>query len=310
MRPRHRLVPALVILSCWATGLSAQDRFPVQRLTFDPAQEGFPSWSPDGATIVYSYVERRDSGFVAGLHTIASAGGEPRWLTGEIGEHPNWSRDGHYIVFDAEFGTSIRITSAHGGLPIRIVPASVPVSSGGNPIWSPDGSRIAFKAGADLWVLDVRTGEAKAIFTQAGMKAIPGCWGADGASVYFTLRDAAAELPGSSIMEILVDGDESREVRPAGEHSYRYMDLSPDGSLLAFVQCEGRNCDLWVMPAGGGPAVQLTMHPGYDDTPRWSPDGTRIAFTSTRANNFDVWVMSLDLGPLRVALDSVGGNLQ
>jgi len=65
MGQRHRITPVVVILSCWAASISAQDRFPVQRLTFDPAQEGFPSWSPDGATIVYSYLLRRDSGIVA-----------------------------------------------------------------------------------------------------------------------------------------------------------------------------------------------------------------------------------------------------
>jgi Tol biopolymer transport system component len=299
----HRLTSVFLVLSCWVASLSAQDRFPVQRLTFDPAQEGFPSWSPDGATIVYSYLDRRESGIVAGLHTVPSVGGEPQWLTDEIGEHPNWSREGHYIVFDADMGESIKITSARGGQPVRIVPASIRVSSGGNPIWSPDGSRIVFKAGTDLWVLDVGSGEARMIFTRDGSKAIPGCWSDDGASVYFTLADEAG-FRGKSIMQTLVAGDEFREVRPAGDQSYRYMDLSPDGSLLAFVQCEERNCDLWVMPALGGPPVQLTMHPGYDDTPRWSPDGARIAFTSTRANNFDVWVMTLELAVLRVALDS------
>ena len=62
---------------------------------------------------------------VAGLHTVASVGGEPRWLTDEIGEHPNWSRDGRYIVFDADMGNSIKLTSSRGGQPIRIVPASI-----------------------------------------------------------------------------------------------------------------------------------------------------------------------------------------
>lgn len=303
MFPRRiALIVALAVAT--AASLGAQDRFPVQRLTFDPAQEGFPSWSPDGRTLVYSYGIERDSMLVAGLHTVPSAGGRPQWLTDEIGEHPNWSRDGHYIVFDADMGNSIKITSASGGPPIRVVPASIPVARGGLPLWSPDGRRIAFKEGPNLWILDIGTGETR-VFYEApeGKIPLPGCWSPDGAAVYFTLRDA--ESPASSIWAALVDGDDRREILPAGEHAYRYMDLSPDGSLLAYVKCTGRSdCDLFVTTELGGPEVQLTMHPAYDDTPRWSPDGTMLAFTSTRTHNFDVWVMTVDMAAVRAALDS------
>ena len=115
MHARRGMTLALVVSSCWTVALSAQDRFPIQRLTFDPAQEGFPSWSPDGRMLVYSYGTDRASGPIAGLHLVASTGGRPEWLTHEIGEHPNWSREGHYIVFDAEEGNSIKVTSASGG---------------------------------------------------------------------------------------------------------------------------------------------------------------------------------------------------
>lgn len=303
MFPRP-LAPIVTLALCCAASLGAQDRFPVQRLTFDPAQEGFPSWSPDGATLVYSYGTDRASGPVAGLHTVPSAGGRPQWLTQEIGEHPHWSREGHYIVFDAEEGNSIKVTSALGGPPIRLVPASIPVIRGGLPQWSPDGKRIAFKEGPNLWVLDIGSGETRVFYTAPeGQMPLPGCWSADGAAVYFTLRDI--DGPTSSIWATLVDGDDQREILPPGAAAYRYMDLSPDGSMLVYVKCTERAaCDLWVTTELGGPQVPLTMHPGYDDTPRWSPDGTRIAFTSTRTQNFDVWVMSVDLAALRAALDS------
>jgi len=35
-------------------GLHAQDKFDVTRLTFDPAQEGFPIWSADGKRIAFN----------------------------------------------------------------------------------------------------------------------------------------------------------------------------------------------------------------------------------------------------------------
>ena len=64
--------------------------------------------------------------------------------------------------------------------------------------------------------------------------------------------------------------------------------ISPDGSTIAFSY----RGDLWTVPAAGGTATPLTMHPAYDGMPLWSPDGKRIAFASDRYGNFDVFVMA------------------
>jgi Tol biopolymer transport system component len=52
---------------------------------------------------------------------VSPDGREPHQLTAVIGEHPDWSPDGRYIVFDGDFGKSIQLVSASGGTPIRIV---------------------------------------------------------------------------------------------------------------------------------------------------------------------------------------------
>lgn len=279
--------------------IRAQERFPIRQLTFDPAQEGFPSWSPDGSMIVY-FLASRENASKTGLWKIPADGGEPWQFTDFIGEHPDWSPDSHYIVFDADSGNSIKLISSRGGQPIRVVPASIPVFRGGNPNWSPDSRRIAFKADSSLWVLDVRTGEATVVYREGGKYPIPGCWSKDGDHIYMTVLESESYT--GAIWKVAADGSERRQLTFETDRPYRYLDLSPDGTLLAYVTCEGRNCDIWVMPAGGGPSLQLTAHPAYDDTPRWSPDGTRIAFTSTRTESFDVWIMELDIDALRTAL--------
>jgi Tol biopolymer transport system component len=298
----ERISAAVLVVLCLASGatLSAREDDRLRQLTSDPAQEGFPSWSPDGTTIVFSRGD--DTPGKTGLWTIPATGGEPVQLTDFIAEHPDWSSDGRYIVFDADRGNSIKLISSAGGGPIRVVPDTIPVSRGGNPNWSPDDSRIAFREGSNLWVLDVSTGRHTNVFHEAGMIPIPGCWSRDGKSIYVSLR--AEDAPDSAIWLISSTGEGNRRLSVETDRVYRYMDLSPDGSLLAVVACEGRNCDLWVMPSGGGRMVRITTHPAYDDTPRWSPDGRTIAFTSTRSGNFDVWTVEVNVEDIRADLDA------
>jgi Tol biopolymer transport system component len=277
--------------------VAAQEKYPVRQITDDTAQDGFPRWSPDGTYILFSRYGGDAAPEKTGLWLVSPDGGEPRQLTTVIGEHPDWSPDGRYIVFDGDFGNSIQLVSASGGTPIRIVPESIPVSRGGQPKWSPDGSRIAFKEGSNLWVLDVATGRFDKVLSEQGKIPLPACWSNDGKEIYVYLREA--ESQNSSIWAVSAVGQGKRQLTSEKESVYRYADLSPDGSLLCVVWCEGRNCDLWVMSSAGGKRVQITSDPGYDDGPSWSPDGTKIAFVSTRSGNFDIWTVGVDAEQLR-----------
>lgn len=271
----------------------AQEKHRLRQLTDDPVQEGFPNWSPDGKAIVFSRIGGDRAPEKTGLWVIPREGGAATRLTRVIAEHPSWSSDGRYILFDADEGNSIKLISASGGTPIRVVPESIPIQRGGQPKWSPDASRFAFKAGSTLWVSEVSTGRFTSVFSQPDTLPIPTCWSHDGKNIYVYLR--SAEGPQSAIWAVSSSGAGKQQLTFEKDGVYRYADLSPDGSLLAVVWCEGRNCDLWVMPSGGGKRIQITNHPAYDDTPSWSPDGRTIAFTSTRSGNFDVWTVEIDI---------------
>ncbi len=68
----------------------------------------------------------------------------------------------------------------------------------------------------------------------------------------------------------------------------RYPNISPDGKQVAFSY----KGDIFIVPANGGEARQITMHEAYDYTPVWSPDSKRIAFASDRFGNFDIFIVN------------------
>jgi TolB protein len=70
--------------------------------------------------------------------------------------------------------------------------------------------------------------------------------------------------------------------------------FSPDGTRIVFESDETGNLDLWLIPATGGEARQLTSHPGEDTAPFWSPDGTHIVFESDRSGFKQIWILEVD----------------
>jgi len=75
---------------------------------------------------------------------------------------------------------------------------------------------------------------------------------------------------------------------------------SPDGRWIAYTvtvvdkEKNSRDSDLWILPATGGQARQLTRSPGSDSRPRWSPDSREIAFHTYRDGNGDIYLMNAD----------------
>ena len=177
-------------------------------------------------------------------------------------------------------------TSAQGTQPASgqlTIDALIDVKHPSNPVWSPDGRRVAFvwnRAGVEnVWLVDL-SGSKPALpraLTRFDSSDASGLfWSADGRKIWFA-REGHLWT---------VDVDASTEAfplwtTPDSESGYA---PSPDRSKVAFT----REGDIWVRGLADGRERRLTQTPILEGGLAWSPDGSRIAFitlSSTRHEN-------------------------
>ena len=200
--------------------------------------------------------------------------------------------------------------NADGGERIQVA------SSGDYPKFSPNGTRIAYYRGDEVWVANAN-GEGERLVTYAGPLGrfrIRGLtWSPDGNRIAFTCAPGICAVNADGVQRTTISSD-VRDNAP---------DWSPDGEKFVFVKrrfaCaapetpETHECfpDIYVMKVNGdiqGPLVlRGTFEYVYD--PVWSPDGTKIAFGDAFFDCGGISVMDADGGNRRLVLwgDDFGG---
>lgn len=150
-----------------------------------------------------------------------------------------------------------------------------------SPVWSPDGRRILYALNTDRgWRLverDVRSGSERQV-TPGGEQLLTPGYAPDGRRIALAIWRGN----GASVYEYDLS-QQCCERRLSGSANTITMNpvYSPDGNSIAFHSDRAGNPAIYVMPAGGGNATQLSPHnPGsYYTAPSWAPDSRRVAFS-------------------------------
>ena len=220
------------------------------QVTFSGGLDGFPTFSPDGNSIVFS--SDRNGGFDLYIRQLADNGGEVQLTRDQGGNiQPAWSPDGQWIAYHSLKNGGIWVVPALGGTPRRLT------DFGSQPSWSHTGTQIAFQSGdlggiaqtvttampgSTIWVVDASgsglrqvtklwdTSPAGANYGDASPRWLPG----DGSILY----ENSGEL-----WRIDIDGS---GYRPVGLDRFAYDPaLSEDGHTLFFLSQDSEGSGLW-----------------------------------------------------------------
>jgi WD40 repeat protein len=160
-----------------------------------------------------------------------------------------------------------------------------------HPVWSPDGTRIAFDAQSDdgemqILVMDADGSNVQTLTDGPGWNYLP-AWSPDGDRLAFvSTRDDNDEI---YVMNADGSGQQRLTADPEEDLSPSW---SPDGTKIGFQSNRDGFNQIYVMGTDGSGVARLTDVEGFD--PSWSPDGARIAFASTTDGNPEIYSMNSD----------------
>ncbi len=226
------------------------------RLTENPENDMWAIWWPGGRCLFFS----TERGGASSLYWIKADGTDPQRLPydwpGRVSE-PSVSADGKKIAFTVrdEKGSHIYVLANQGGdrAPVKLTAAG----NNWGPVWSPDGTEIAFYSdrmgkGRDQIFLIKPDGSGEMQLTNDTFNNTFPSWSPDGKRIIFASnREAQGSI-------YVMDADGSNPGRLNLGMPAFMARWSPDGKKLAFISGNFPDTQIFVSNADGANPVALT----------------------------------------------------
>ncbi len=272
-------------------------------------QYSYPSLSPDGKWIAFPAADASGKWDIYYMHVN---GGEPRKITSDgsifIQQSASISPDGSQIVYDkpnAEHTShDMYAISALGGISRKLAERAT------IPLWRPDGNRVGFirvptdshiRSESDFvefWTVggdgqDVRREFKDSLFVPKGGYRFSFCWSPDGKSIAWI-----RSFSGSSQVLLVRELETGKERElTKGNENIDAMQWTVDGRII-FSSNRGGNTNLWVIPASGGEALQVTKGGGPDLSVSVAGSGNELVYLQQQPVGF-LWTAGVDGSTLR-----------
>ena len=156
------------------------------------------------------------------------------------------------------------------------------------PVWSPDGSRVAFAAyrvgGNGIYQKATNgAGKEQALVSVTGDEKLPDDWSRDGRFLLYTQQDSQTHAD-LWVLPLAGDGTPSGKATPFANTAFSEEQgrFSPDTRWIAYASDESGRSEIYIQPfpapPNGGSKTPISRDGGSQ--PRWRRDGKELFYSS------------------------------
>ena len=276
-----------------------------------PATESMAAFPGDDGLIAFSYESPVNGEHLTqnDIYTMEPAGTNLQQLTDTPHRQefaPAWNADGTKIAFwrtKAPIGPgTIWVMDADGSNPVRLTEDI----DARDPVWSPNGRRIAFSSyvgssSNNIYTMRASDGGGRVRVTPWPSREFEPAWSPDGTSIAFTRGFERGDVGDIWSIELATGQATQLTATPAYDHQVAWF---PDSAAVVFERAKFVTAKIVTVDADGNGQSALTSG-FFDANPAPSPTGGTIVFASDRIGGFlpDLWMMQADGASPQVILD-------